>query len=165
MHMNRRHLLLTAAMAPMAGFARAGTGDPVLVTTNGPVRGLVQDGINVFRGVRYGADTATTRFARPKRPVPWTEVQSATGYGASAPQRGGDDRQSEDCLFLNVWTPGLGDGGLRHTEIVRLLLAHGADIRIADKQGVTPLAHAEQRGQHAISALLRVAAEQQKKAR
>jgi para-nitrobenzyl esterase len=113
MSMNRRQLLLTAALAPMAGFARAGTGDPVLVTTNGPMRGQVQDGINVFRGVRYGADTATTRFSRPKRPDPWTEVQSATSYGASAPQRGGDDRQSEDCLFLNVWAPGLGDGGLR----------------------------------------------------
>jgi hypothetical protein len=52
----------------------------------------------------------------------------------------------------------LGDGGPRHTEIVRLLIAHGADVNLADRQGVTPLAHAEQRGQKAISALLREAA-------
>nr|WP_291062889.1 carboxylesterase family protein [Hyphomonas sp.] len=111
--MNRRRLLMTAAMLPLAGWARAGTGDPEVMTSNGPVRGRVEDGIQVFRGVRYGADTATTRFARPKRPDPWTEVAAATAYGASAPQRGGDAPQSEDCLFLNVWTPGLSDGARR----------------------------------------------------
>jgi ankyrin repeat protein len=49
----------------------------------------------------------------------------------------------------------LGDGGPAHTEIVRLLLARGADPHLADAQGVSPLAHAEQRGQQAIAALLR----------
>ena len=39
-----------------------------------------------------------------------------------------------------------------HTEIVRLLVAHGARLQLADAQGVTPLAHAEQRGQTAIVA-------------
>jgi ankyrin repeat protein len=51
----------------------------------------------------------------------------------------------------------LGDGGAAHTEIVRLLLAHGADASRADGQGVRPLAHAEQRGQRAIVQLLRAA--------
>lgn len=49
----------------------------------------------------------------------------------------------------------LGDGGAAHTEIVRLLLAGGARPQVADAQGVTPLAHAVQRGQHAIADLLR----------
>jgi len=40
----------------------------------------------------------------------------------------------------------LGDGGPRHVEIVRLLLAHKADPNIADRDGVTPLAHARRRG-------------------
>lgn len=40
----------------------------------------------------------------------------------------------------------LGDGGKTHTEIVRLLLQHGADRNIADKEGVTPFQHARQRG-------------------
>jgi ankyrin repeat protein len=48
----------------------------------------------------------------------------------------------------------LGDGGARHTEIVRLLLAHGARPGLADRDGVTPLAHARQRGYRAIQALL-----------
>lgn len=40
----------------------------------------------------------------------------------------------------------LGDGGARHTEIVRLLAAAKADMNLADKDGVTPLAHAKRRG-------------------
>lgn len=49
----------------------------------------------------------------------------------------------------------LGDGGTAHTEIVRLLVAAGAQVNLADAQGVTPLAHAEQRGQAAVATLLR----------
>lgn len=48
----------------------------------------------------------------------------------------------------------LGDGGARHTEIVQLLLKAGARFDIADSQGVTPLAHARQRGQASIVRLL-----------
>lgn len=40
----------------------------------------------------------------------------------------------------------LSDGGKKHQEIVRLLLAHGADKNIADKDGITPLEHAKKRG-------------------
>ena len=40
----------------------------------------------------------------------------------------------------------LGDGGPRHTEVVRLLVEAGADINLADSNGVTPLEHARQRG-------------------
>ena len=48
----------------------------------------------------------------------------------------------------------LSDGGPRHQQIVRLLLAHGADITIADKDGVTPLQHANLRGFHVIEQIL-----------
>ncbi|WP_035862373.1 ankyrin repeat domain-containing protein [Kitasatospora cheerisanensis] len=51
----------------------------------------------------------------------------------------------------------LGDGGRPHTEIVRLLLAAGADPQLADADGVTALQHAERRGFRAIAALLREA--------
>jgi ankyrin repeat protein len=40
----------------------------------------------------------------------------------------------------------LGDGGPRHTEVVRLLVEAGVDVNLADGNGVTPLAHARQRG-------------------
>ncbi|MBC7620837.1 MAG: ankyrin repeat domain-containing protein [Candidatus Saccharibacteria bacterium] len=49
----------------------------------------------------------------------------------------------------------LGDGGPAHTEIVRLLVVHGANVQRGDAQGVTPLVHAEQRGQRKIVEILR----------
>jgi ankyrin repeat protein len=49
----------------------------------------------------------------------------------------------------------LGDGGADHQEIVRILLASGADPTIADGDGVTPLRHAERRGYDEIAAQLR----------
>jgi len=48
----------------------------------------------------------------------------------------------------------LGDGGPRHTEVVRLLVEAGADVNLADSQGVTPLAHARQRGYDEIVRIL-----------
>ena len=51
----------------------------------------------------------------------------------------------------------LSDGGVRHQQIVQLLVDHGADVTIADFEGVTPLAHAQQRGFAEIAAILQQA--------
>jgi ankyrin repeat protein len=48
----------------------------------------------------------------------------------------------------------LGDGGPAHTEIVGLLVAGGANVKIADRQGVTPLEHARRRNYRAIVEIL-----------
>ncbi|HKP09254.1 MAG TPA: ankyrin repeat domain-containing protein [Gaiella sp.] len=48
----------------------------------------------------------------------------------------------------------LGDGGLKHTEIVRLLVEAGADVSITDREGVTPLQHARSAGYDEIVAVL-----------
>jgi ankyrin repeat protein len=52
----------------------------------------------------------------------------------------------------------LGDGGPAHQEIVELLVEAGADVRIADRDGVTPLAHARERGYDAMVRILESAA-------
>ena len=50
----------------------------------------------------------------PAPPDPWSEVRDALAYGPASPQQSrGSDRTGEDCLFLNVWTPGLRDGRKR----------------------------------------------------
>ena len=54
----------------------------------------------------------------------------------------------------------LSDGGPRHQEIVRLLIDAGADVNLADADGVSPLAHARQRGQGGIERLLLAAGAQ-----
>jgi hypothetical protein len=51
----------------------------------------------------------------------------------------------------------LGDGSGPYVEIARLLVAHKADVNLADKQGITPLAHARQRGHREIAAILEAA--------
>lgn len=51
----------------------------------------------------------------------------------------------------------LGDGGRSHTEIVRLLIAAGANVNLADREGVTPLNHARRRGFAAVAAALEAA--------
>jgi ankyrin repeat protein len=51
----------------------------------------------------------------------------------------------------------LGDGGPRHVEITRLVLAAGANPNIADKDGVSPLAHARAKGQREVAALITAA--------
>lgn len=48
----------------------------------------------------------------------------------------------------------LGDGGAAHTEIVRLLVAHGAAVNLADREGVTPLGHARKRNYRGMVAIL-----------
>ena len=48
----------------------------------------------------------------------------------------------------------LSDGGPRHQQIVALLVDAGADVHIADKEGVTPLQHARQKGFYEIAKIL-----------
>jgi para-nitrobenzyl esterase len=82
-------------------------------TRSGHVLGLRNGDLHVFRGIRYGADTSTHRFQPPQRELPWRGAREALAFGASAPQGGGDGPGSEDCLFLNLTTPGLRDGRKR----------------------------------------------------
>jgi para-nitrobenzyl esterase len=93
----------------------------ITTTTAGKIEGreLTQRGPAVlqFRGVPYAATTAGANRFRPARPVePWEGVRDATHRGPSAPQPasalesalgGQQGAQGEDCLSLNVTTPGL----------------------------------------------------------
>lgn len=116
--------LLGGAAASLLIASSATAQDPVVRTSAGPVRGTDEDGVHVFKGVRYGADTASVRFQPARAPEPWRETVDAKAYGNTCPQITSGDvplfaswvndtPQSEDCLFLNVWTRGLADGKKR----------------------------------------------------
>ena len=105
------------SLAPwMQRSVSAAEGDVVAETAAGKIRGRVVEGVNVFKGVPYGASTAgKNRFMPPQPPEPWTELRDALEYGPTAPQGAGLAEASvrEDCLVLNVWTPALNGGKKR----------------------------------------------------
>ncbi|HEY6451955.1 MAG TPA: carboxylesterase/lipase family protein [Steroidobacteraceae bacterium] len=115
-------LAVPASLAHAAAFAGLAPRSVIAHTSAGAVRGTIDQGVNVFKRVRYGSDTAHRRFMPPLPPDRWISVQDATVYGPACPQSGSmKEPSSEDCLFLNVWTPGLRDRGSRPV----LLYIHG----------------------------------------
>jgi para-nitrobenzyl esterase len=128
---NRRTLMRTSLGALVAttfgaAVARADkTADDAAAaeTASGKIRGLRSGDLHVFKGIPYGASTAgVNRFMPPRQPEPWAGVRDATAYAGRSPQAGAGARRpelatvwgprdtlpaGEDCLTLNVWTPGL----------------------------------------------------------
>lgn len=105
-------LSLAGAVAATAGFGftTARRPDEFIETeiNTGRIKGVRSDGVNVFKGVPYGGKiSGDRRFRRPAPLQPWTGVRDATQFGAPAIQapRRNEPAPSEDCLFLNVWTP------------------------------------------------------------
>src|SRR6267143_361514 len=142
---DRRAFLQTAGLAAgataasmlltRAALAAATIPDsPIATTRAGKVRGYTDNGINVFKGIRYGADTSSRRFMPPLPPEPWSDVREAVAYGPASPQPSrAAELTSEDCLFLNVWTPGLRDNRKRPV----MVYIHGGAY--ANGSGSSPL--------------------------
>ena len=86
-------------------------------TSSGKVKGqLGSDGILVFKGIPYARPpVGELRFKPPQPPKPWSDTFKAVMFGPVAPQTknqigsASTEEQSEDCLSLNVWTPGVDD--------------------------------------------------------
>lgn len=97
--------------------------DLIVQTRSGKVQGYKQGSISVWKGIPFAQPpTGSRRFRAPQKPVSWAGVHEATTFGPMAPQVaemgmsmvgeiGADQAvemrpMSEDCLFLNIWSPG-----------------------------------------------------------
>src|SRR5579862_1600642 len=87
-------------------------------TRYGKVEGEELSGLSVFKGIPFAAPpTGARRWLAPEKPAAWSGTRDARKFGGVAPQLPMllnalaamviDDPQSEDCLYLNVWTPGV----------------------------------------------------------
>ncbi|SEM93219.1 carboxylesterase/lipase family protein [Nonomuraea pusilla] len=95
--------------------------DIIAVTRHGRIRGRLQNGIQVFRGIPYAAPPfGAHRFRAPAPVEPWEGVRDASEFGPTAPKRPyrppldrlipEEQIPGDECLNLNVWTPGADDG-------------------------------------------------------
>ncbi|HKE95117.1 MAG TPA: carboxylesterase/lipase family protein [Povalibacter sp.] len=127
-------VLLTAAQLGVLPAVHAASNRSVVATTrSGKIRGNTDQGVHVFKGIPYGGDTSTRRFRPALPPAAWKGVRETLTYGPSCPQPGVTDATSEDCLVLNVWTPGLRDGGKRPV----MVYFHGGEF--SSGSGSSPL--------------------------
>lgn len=103
----------------------------VVMTTHGRLRGVRNGGLTLFKGVPYaGSPAGAGRFKAPPKLAPWAGVRDALVYGPQAmqppdpgwPKEWARAASSEDCLVLNVWTPGTADGKRRP------VMAHAMEI-------------------------------------
>jgi len=123
----RRTLLLQSiALGVSAAIARPGRAQSEarefvqVDTVEGRLRGVREDGICKFRGVRYaGAPLGRARFKAAPPLAKWSGVRDALAWGHPALQAPGqtfgvgEPAPDEDCLVLNIWTPAVNDGRKR----------------------------------------------------
>ncbi len=102
-------IALASALTLLFGCA-ADPPNPLLVQTDtGPVQGFAPEGsddIAAFLGIPFAqAPEGPLRWRSPVAPESWMEPLEANEYGSICPQGRAQLPQSEDCLYLNVWTP------------------------------------------------------------
>ena len=91
----------------------------IVDTTAGRVEGTCKNGLYKFAGIPYAAPpVGRLRWLPPEPVAPWSGVRPAQRFAAIAPQNPMEipvlnppqaEPQDEDCLYLNIWTPGLDD--------------------------------------------------------
>src|SRR5262249_24534033 len=107
----------------------------------GPVRGVASSTMQQFRGIPYAAaPVGDLRWRPPQTPAPWSRVRDATSFGAHCPQLAtpyGTPSRTEDCLFLNVFTPLNTNAGRPHLLPVMFWI-HGGGLVLGESDGYDP---------------------------
>ena len=127
------------ASAPTA--ASAAPKSPVVATDNGPIRGTTIGQMQAFRGIPYAAAPIGDLRWRPPQAHPgWQGVLDASAFGPHCPQVAtpyGTPSTTEDCLFLNVFTPEKTNHGQPHLLPVMFWI-HGGGLVVGESDGYDP---------------------------
>ena len=122
-------LVLASAVA-VGSVASAAPKNKVVVTDSGPVRGIVTPTMQQFLGIPYAAAPVGDLRWRPPQPhTRWHKPLDATNFGNHCPQPPspfGRPSVTEDCLFLNVYTPSKINHGKPHRRPVMVWIHGGA---------------------------------------
>jgi para-nitrobenzyl esterase len=111
-------LMLCAGLSiPAFAVESKGADGVVVKTSSGPVKGETEKGVFVFRGIRYAAPpVGSLRFRPPVPAIAWMELRLALDFAPACPQlvdadptENNNSVMAEDCLAVNVWTPGADD--------------------------------------------------------
>ena len=99
---------------------------PVVAIDSGSLRGTVTNGIATFVGIPYAAPPVRDlRWRPPQPPVSWDGIRAADRFGSDCMQHTSSTRpQSEDCLYLNIWTP----AGAQDQRLSVMVWIHGGDL-------------------------------------
>ena len=128
----------TAAGTTAAPAERHNTGNRIVATADGRLRGQAAGTIDEFLGIPYAAPPVGPLRWRPPQPAAhWTGVRPATKFGPHCPQTGspfGLASMSENCLFLNVYAPA---GSLRGSLPVMVWI-HGGDLTAGESNDYNP---------------------------
>lgn len=112
--------LLLVCVENSFGVVSKGTGGVVVKTSYGAVQGETENGVFVFRGIRFAqAPAGKLRFRPPVPPEPWSDTRPALDFAPACPQiveidptENNNSVMAEDCLAINVWTPKVDSGKL-----------------------------------------------------
>ncbi len=103
--MHRKSRIPSIAALAFLTLMAAAQEPPTVTVTGGTIQGaLLKSSVAVFKGIPFAAPPVDDLRWREPMPVrPWTGVREATNFGARCMQAGAG--VSEDCLYINVWTP------------------------------------------------------------
>jgi len=106
--------VLASLLLTLLFFASPALAAPSVTIAQGRLAGTSRDGVDAFRAIPYAAPpVGALRWRAPAAAKGWRGVRDASAFGPVCPQPPVDwaghdlDRQSEDCLTLNIWTPNL----------------------------------------------------------